>query len=330
MVAKKPAKKTTKKVAKKPAAKKATGKPKALAAVPDLPPDVEVTKVEDKPKPTKPPAKKVGAPRPVGRPAIPSISTPKFSPDSSLLKPVTEDDEEFLRITLYGDPGVGKTTSLASLTERGVVVIMDPENSVRRRALARQGVNVDNLRIWEDGSYEGMQQLYVTIKDELEKDPKSIYAVGIDSASTLGRDWLEDSVIESIARPEMKKKHPNRQSYETFQEDYGTLADKFRSVIIRMFFTLPCHVVLTAHSRRSTNELDQIVVGPDLTPAVMQPVFTHSDWVLQLSIDKLGDRRKLITSPRGQITAKDRFGVLDQEIFNNSLMNLVEVWEEDQ
>lgn len=344
---KKPAKKAAKRPAKKAAVKKTASRaapgqppPRKLKAVPELnnaeeePKELDTAEEDEENKikkiPTRPDrseSERVVPKRP-NRPAIPAMSAPKFSPDSSLLQAVGSAADDKLRMTLYGDQGVGKSTSLASLTERGKVVVVDGENSIRRGALSRLGLNVDNILMWPDHSYDGIQQLYVTLKDELDKDPNAYYAVGFDSGSTLSDAWLEESVRESIATPAMQKKHPNRQAWDVFQEDYGTLAEKFRSVIIRMFFTLPCHVVVTAHTRRAENELGLVMVGPDFTPAVQRPIMTHSDWVIRQTVD-LSGKRKLETAARGNIMAKDRFGVLDHEMFDASLMDLVKIWEEE-
>ena len=322
-------KKTTKKAVKRPV-KKAAKKPtaaKPLALVPDAVEDPKEKRDETEAKP-KLDKERASPTRPAGRPAIPKVGAVKFKPDSSLLHSVASHDEDKLRVILYGDQGTGKSTSLASLTERGRIVIVDPENSIRRGALKRRGYNVDNILLWPDWSYDGIQQLYVTMKAELEEDPNAFYALGFDSGSSLSEIWLEQAVRESLATLPMQRKHPDRNTLDVFQEDYGTLGEMFRQVIVRMFFTLPCHVIVTCHSKRSDNEVGQVMVGPALTPMVQNSLMTHADWVIRQTVGQTG-QRKQETNPKGNILAKDRFGVLDSEMFDATLMDMVKVWEEE-
>lgn len=342
MATKKPAKKVpAKKTARRSTpAKRAVpkGSPKkALRAVPKPDPTDTAEEVLEGKEDTKeaageapkdrPPKRKTPK-APPKRPAIPQLKSPAFEPKPDLLQPIAQDGD-WLRAVLYGDQGVGKTTSLASLAARGVVAIVDPENSVRRKALIRRGINVDNIRLWPAWSYDDLLQFYVTIKAMLEDDPGSIFAVGVDTVSSILAKWLEDAVAESLARPSMQKKHPERTQFDIFQEDYGTVTEQIRSVFVHRLFTLPCHVIVTAHSRRAENETGLVQVGPQLNPASQSILMTHADWVLQLTQDRQGNRR-VMSAPKGMVMAKDRFGVLDSESEDMDMLDLLTVWESDE
>ncbi len=259
----------------------------------------------------------------------PSVATTAYTPDISLLTPLV-DKIDYIKAVVYGDHGVGKTSSLASLASQGRVVIVDTEDSVRRSALASIGIQVGNISLWPDWTYDGIQQLYVTVKAQLEEEPGSIYAVGIDTGTALSHYWLEASVKESLARPAMQKKHPDRPQWDVFKDDYGVLAQKMQAAITRQLYTLPCHVVIACHARRAENESGIVRVGPDLSPAVQQSILTYSDWVLQLTAEESGGEvvRWARSQPAGQVEAKDRFNVLPNRMKNYDLQDMIALWEE--
>jgi len=252
-----------------------------------------------------------------------------FQPDLSKLVPLDE-QTDYLRVVLYGDHGTGKTTSVATLADRGKIAVVDPENSVRLSALRRRGINTANILVWTDWTVEGVQQFYLTIKAQLEQEPGSIFAVVIDTISALSQLWLEDEVRGQLTRPSMIKKHPDRSQWDIFQDDYGVMAEQVKSVVTRQLFTLPCHVILTAHTRRAENEEGAVRVGPALSPAAQAALLTYSDWVFRVTRSERGGEvhRVIDTAPRGNVEAKDRFGVFSERLTNVSMLDLLEVWEE--
>lgn len=272
----------------------------------------------------KPKGKRRARLTPVATPANVQV----FKPDFSKLVPL-EERHDYIRAILYGDGGVGKTTSVASLAERGLVIFVDPENSVRPKALRQHGVKIENIMLWPDWSYEGLEQLYVTAKAKLEEEPGSIFAISIDTTTALASYWLEDAVEASLAKPSNKRNNPTRTQWDVYQDDYGVLTQQMQSLITRKLYQLPCHIVLTAHARRGENEDGLIRVGPALSPAASQALFTYSDWVLRMTMGEKNGKvtRGLETSPRGQVEAKDRFGVLDEKMSYHNMLELLEIWE---
>ncbi len=273
------------------------------------------------------PAPKIKAPPTLA--LVPPAAAKAYKPNPDLLQSL-DTKVDHIRAVLYGDHGMGKTSSMASLAARGLVWVVDCENSVRRSALAKIGVETDNIRLWPDWTYDGLQQFHVTAKAQLEQEPGSIYAVAIDSLTALAHYWLEASVLESLARPAMIKKHPDRPPWDVFQDDYGALAEKMRALVTRKLYTLPCHVVITAHARRAENEDGIIRIGPDLSPAVLQSVLTYSDWVLRMTIKRSDDEVTRITEsqPVGQVEAKDRYNVLGGRLEDHDLLDMIDLWED--
>ena len=252
----------------------------------------------------------------------------RFAPDLSKFKSL-EESADYLRVVLYGDYGVGKSTSAMTLAERGKIAVIDPENSIRRSALARQGINTDNIMQWPDWSYEGVEQFFHTVKAELEREPGSIFAVVIDTVTSLAQFWLEAAVKDSLARPAMQKKHPGRTQWDVFQDDYGVLTEQIKTMITRQLFLLPCHVVVIAHARRAENEDGAVRVGPALSPAAQGALLTYSDWVFRQSmVEKGGNEHRIVeTSPRGLVEAKERFGVLGSRLNDVTMLDMLEEWE---
>ncbi len=307
-----------KKQATRKATKKATKNP-SNKVVPLTPAEVSKDQEDTKESAGKPAKKAAARKRPPRSKDISSAgpasallakSTKLFTPDPSLLTPLGSADN-WVRCLIYGDGGVGKTSSWASLTQGGHVWAVDTENGIRPEALLAfsDDIDVDLISRWGDWSYSGLRQLHVTAKAQLADHPGSIHAIVIDTTTALSGYWVEETVLEAMARPDMQRKHPNRETWETFQDDYGVLAQKMQAVIVRELMSLDCHVVLVAHARRSENEAGQLKIGPALTPAVAQIFNTNCDMVLNLSIDK-GGKRVVRAAPQGQIEAKDRYGML--------------------
>ena len=293
-------------------AKKATKRPK-LKAVPDEP--------NKPPPPTKTTKKKLVNKRP-SRPDL-AARHKVFQPDMSKLQPL-DDTEDWLRIVLYGRQKIGKTTSVASLAERGRLVVVDPEGSWKSRALRRRGIDTSQVVLWPEWGYDDLQQMYVTVKDQLEREPGSIFAVVIDTGTALSQFWLEDVVRFELDRPGNKRK--DRTVFDVYQDDYGTLAEMFKTLITRQLYQLPCHVVTVCHNRESEDETGSVRVGPALSPAAQLSLMTYSDWILRMETDRHGNR---IThaAPTGRYEAGDRHGVLEDKSINKSLLDLLVEWE---
>lgn len=263
----------------------------------------------------------------------PTVGLKAFQPDLSKLQSLNE-TPEFLRVVLYGDGGVGKSTSLATLAKRGRIAVVDTEASLRASALRKLGIPTDNILRWTDWSHDGLEQFYVTVKAELEADPNAFFAVGIDTGTALVHFLVEEAVRTSMATPAMQKNHPNRSPLDVFQDDYGTMTEMIKSTITRKLFQLPCHVVIICHSTRRENEDGLIRVGPAMPPAAGQALFTYSDWVLQMTREEKGKNNESVrfirAAPKGQIEAKDRYNVLQPVEENKHLLELIEFWEESQ
>lgn len=244
---------------------------------------------------------------------------------------VLDDMEDYLRVVYYGEPGVGKTSAALTLAKTGRVVVIDAERGLKPKALASLGIPTKNVQVWRDISYRGLETLFYQIKAQLEDDPGSIVGVVWDSI-TQTVPWL----IEAIGAEGMEKAQMlgrDRGEFDVYTEDYGTLAEQLKRLIVRRYFDLPCHVVITAHPRRDQDEEGGVLLTPGATPAVRDAIVGNADMVIHVRnhLDKeTGEmQRRGVTRPQGKFTAKERFGILPGVMVEPSMERILGYFEGD-
>lgn len=238
--------------------------------------------------------------------------------------------EDHVNVVYYGAEGSTKTTSaafLANLPQPGKVLFINAEGGVKRGALARQGVKVEDIVIWPDPrrpiaiSHKSVDEVYRRVKSDLERDPESWKGVVLDSATDLHITYLDYAQGKRVNAIKMSGKQVDEEFVDI--ADYGTMSKMFRDTM-RKFRDLPCHVVITALERRDVDkDTGKPKYGPAVTPGVQTDLLGYVDFVIMMKgADEDGPVRGL-TRANSRYRAKDRFGVLPRVMVEPTMDRII-------
>jgi hypothetical protein len=220
-----------------------------------------------------------------------------------------------LKLMIYGEPGVGKTSFAASAEDHPLlknVLIADVEGgllSVRKRKLpsVRIGKN-------DDGSNNGrvLEDLEELAWNLIQKKPgyEKFNTVVIDSVTEIQAKDLENIVADNIKRFPNKESNKNRTVDQIFQEDYGLNTTRMRRVF-RLFRDSPLNVICTALVSEKKNspprgqEARTLEVRPFLTEKSADSIMGYMDHVWYMHKDD-NDKRTILTQRKGVYQAKTR------------------------
>lgn len=232
------------------------------------------------------------------------------------------DEEDYLNLLVYGDPGAGKTTFAASAAKHpdlGPVLVINVEGgmlSIR----TTPGVHATE-QIKSTGQVE---KLFWRLCDP--EDLGKYKTVIIDSVTELQTLNLEEIAGKSGRGPD---------SLEL--QDYGRSTAQLKH-LFRMFRDLPKHVIFTALVRREYPEKAKMTaqptdVRPALTGKLCQSTMGYMDAVWYMYVDSEGDH-KIITSPVGVYKAKTRgarfSAALGGKIENNDLAEVYSTFKQTE
>lgn len=224
--------------------------------------------------------------------------------------PVLAPEHEFMSVCWYGAEGTRKTTYLSHMANLGPILIVNAEAGAKSRALARRGVDVDNIRIWpapgQKLTFGGLENLYFTVKSRLDNESGSVAGVGFDSITEIVRVLLANERERGYLATMGSSRARDR--WQTDRNDYGVLANQI-STILRWFRDLPCHFAMTALERRDQDDDGKVKYGPAVTPALMQDIPGFVDTMAHTTILENGTGVGW-TQPIGKYRAKDRDGIL--------------------
>lgn len=238
------------------------------------------------------------------------------------------DTEEYLNVLYWGQEGAGKTVALAAATKGGRVLVINAEGGLKKRSLLAHGAVLENLVIYpkpgQPLTYEGLEQVFWTVKQDLERNPKSWYAVGWDSVTDIAQTLLDSVSDERVAKA--RGRGVSMSTIDSFfvdRGDYGTMS-KMLTRLLRRFRDLPCHFIATALERRDVDEdTGKTTYGPAVSPAVQTSLLGYVDVVLWCKKpDEDRDYyRGAVRGGKGR--AKDRLSILPDVLVNPTFDRLV-------
>ncbi len=215
------------------------------------------------------------------------------------IRPVAEVDK-YLKVLIYGDPGTGKTTLAATVTEN-----VDMEKTLV--------INIEGgmLSIIDTGALATDQVSNITEVEEImwalsskAKGFEHFNTVIVDSGSE-----LQTLDLEGIVR-EAKKKKSDRDLDDIHIEDYGKSTQRLKR-IFRHFRDLKMNVIVTALVKRhmppaTSARKTPLKVVPKFTASLSDSVCGYMDCVWYLYLDEETGKRQMLTQPEGVYFAKTR------------------------
>jgi len=191
-----------------------------------------------------------------------------------------------VKLLVYGNAGVGKTSLMATLPD---AVILSAEGGL----LSIQGADMPFIEI---NSMDTLKEAYQWLANSQEA--AQFKSVGLDSIS---------EIAEVVLNHEKKLTKDPRQAYGAMQEQ---MTD-----IIRAFRDLPGrHVYFTAKCEKATDEQGRMLYAPSMPgnkTGQQLPYFFDEVLALRAERDAEGNvQRALMTQTDGLWQAKDRSGKL--------------------
>lgn len=241
------------------------------------------------------------------------------------IKPVSQTDK-FLKVLVYGDAGVGKTSLAATATQ----------NKAMEKTLI---VNVEGGMLSITGSGAMATEQIKSIKDvEDIMWALSSKQEGFEHYNTCVIDSgteLQTLDLEEIAEA-ARKKNSSREVDTVYLEDYGKSTTRLKR-IFRHFRDLPMNVIVTALVKREmppmqSQKRDPIRVLPQFTAKLGDSLMGYVDAVWYMYEDD--GVRHLLTQPEGPYMAKTRghnfSAAIGKDVENPNLSELYDILQKTE
>jgi hypothetical protein len=231
-----------------------------------------------------------------------------------------EDTREFARLLYWGREGSGKTDALASLSNRGRILVINAEGGLKKQTLINRGYNVANIQVWpqpgERVTHAGLDEVYREIKSDLQDDPDSWVAVAFDSITEISAD-----LIRQVGDDRVNKARKNGatisdiDAFFTDRGDYGYMT-KMLNDILAKYRDLPVHLIVTALERRDVDEdTSRVTYGPQVSPALQDSLAGKMDvFIRTKAADEERDYFRGAVRKMANARTKDRYGWLPDVI----------------
>lgn len=208
---------------------------------------------------------------------------------------------ESTKCLIYGSSGVGKTTALATLP--GKTLLVSAENGLL--SISDKDIDVYDLTVDKNGKaldrhlrFEKLNHFLSKVLPELE----GYDTLAIDSLTEIAQNIVEN----------LKIKHPESRDALKMWGEYSAIM----TALVKSLRDLPGYnVVMTALSSVDKDEQNRRFIGIDVNgkisgriPALLDEVF----YMQVMQDDEGKEHRVFVTSNHGDIIAKDRSGKLNQ------------------
>lgn len=214
---------------------------------------------------------------------------------------------EYLKLLVYGDSGVGKTTLAGSaydVPEMRPVLFVDMEGGTK--SIRNRYPEIEVIRVREEYTEKGrlvktawsrLVEVYEALKIE-----QRYRTVVIDSLSEAYEVAMKDIMTGVV------QEYPDRDPDVPGQREYGRARSQLRRMT-RRFRDLPINVIFTALKGEKTTDDGRVVaIGPALSGKLMNeiPAFMDEVYHLYVKDDKEDVKRFILTRKTGKNIAKTR------------------------
>lgn len=218
-------------------------------------------------------------------------------------------ERRFVRVLVYGDPGVGKSV-LAGTSENALILANDDDET---SSAAVFGSKAD---VWVIRSFQELTEAVDYLRHEGHRDYDWVW---LDNG-TLHQEQIMDEIMEelSAANSHRSQFKPDKPQYGETQQKLGT--------IVRQIKTFPMHFGMTAHAEMTDD--------PDTGSERIMPMFQGGQGKFSSKLQgyfgmvgrytvvfKEGKTvRKLYVVKRGKFHAKDRYHSVEGGIMTDPTM----------
>lgn len=242
------------------------------------------------------------------------------------------DVDDWLRGLWCGDQGTGKTTDVLSMANLGKVVMVNAEGGAKKKALARMGVNVDNIVTLPDDpaelTHEYLRDLGWELKSDAAKGDGREYVGAVwDSITDIHLRILRNVVGYQFDRAtgrgesRISTASPGDMINEFFTDlsDYGVMTSQIVE-LLKLWHDAPMHFGVTSLLRRDKDDDGKVAYRPAVTPALQGELLGIMDVVIVTDVVEMDDGGddlfRGLTRPLGKYRGKDRYKILPRRLID--------------
>lgn len=222
---------------------------------------------------------------------------------------------KYIKMLIYGKPGVGKTILAASAPAPLLVDIERGTLSLQNEDLKKKGVVPEDIDIQPIEIFTQMNNVFEFLKDE-KHDYKTVI---IDSLTSLQQKSM-DAIMEKESAKDPKK-NPDLST----QNDWGVNTGQIKK-IIRYFRDLPMNVIFTCLAKEWTSDEGLVLTNPAISPSVSDVACAYTDIIgYMFTAGKEGETRAILFQPTERYFAKDRSGKLGKTMIDPSFPKILDL-----
>ena len=222
-------------------------------------------------------------------------------------------DDEASLLTIYGNPGVGKTVAAARMAPKSLFLTDENGWKVLRENHPDLYKRIIPMR------YTGLNSFKTAIKAIKEEPDASQYQLVVDTLTGMQRKKIDEVMSDSsIGIKREYKDIPSLQDY--------LLSQRLWTPLVSAFATCGVNVTILTHLRllpAPEKVRPGDTVRPDLTDAVFKVVNAHSNVVAYMSKDSSGNKRMFTTQGNARLTAKDQTSPEAKDIPDDTFIDRV-------
>jgi hypothetical protein len=254
------------------------------------------------------------------------VQAPKLTPKSLgglTVQRMADKRLDFLNGLIYGDPGVGKTTFLATAS---LVPAMSPMLLLDIEGGDLSLTGFPNLEVVRVASYKKMQPIYDELYREQNGKNPPYRTIGLDNLTELRYFSMGDIMLDAKATA----KNPDNIDLDVpGMREWGKNSNQIRAVV-RGFRDLPCHTFFTAHAKEVENKATEVVkIKPAIPGQLAEELSGFVDLVLYYYVKLVAvkgvteHKRLMLTTKTANINAKDRSGKLPPVMETPTMEDLI-------